>query len=136
MTMPSTHPPDGFAHGATMRHLMVNMSRAMDESPDEVELLHRLIITVLHERFPNAADAPQHELFNALEPVVRARMESSAQHRAAMDAIMSRYEALPTNEEIRLARDGHNSIIIAIGVGLALGVLFVAAVCIYLSKKY
>jgi hypothetical protein len=63
-------------------------------------------------------------------------MESSAQHRAAMDAIMSRYEALPTNEEIRLARDGHNSILIAIGVGLALGVLIVVAVCIYRAKEY
>jgi hypothetical protein len=136
MAMPTTHPPEGFAHGATMRHLMVNISRAMDQSPAEVELLHRLIITVLHERFPNAANVPQHELFHALEPVVRARMESSPQHRAAMDAIMSRYEALPTNEEIRLARDGHNSILIAIGVGLALGVLIVVAVCVYLSMKY
>jgi hypothetical protein len=53
-----------------------------------------------------------------------------------MDAIMSRYEALPTNEEIRLARDGHNSILIAIGIGLPLGVLIVVAVCIYLSKEY
>ena len=51
-----------------------------------------------------------------------------------MDAIMSRYEALPTNEEIRLARDGHNSIVIA--VGLALGVLILVAVCVYLSMKY
>jgi hypothetical protein len=133
MPMPKTHPPEGFAEGATMRHLMVNISRAMVQSPAEVELLHRLIITVLHERFRNAANVPQHELFSALEPLVRMRMESSAPHRAAMDAIMSRYEALPTNEEIRLARDGHNSILIAIRIGLALGVLIVVAVCIYLS---
>jgi hypothetical protein len=78
----------------------------------------------------------EYELFHALEPVVRARMESSPHHRAAMDAIMARYEAFPTNEEIRLARDGHNSIVIAIAVGLAIGVLFVVAVCVYLSMKY
>jgi hypothetical protein len=133
--MPTRHPPEGIVYGATMLDLMVNISRAMDQSPDEVELLHRLIIMVLQERFPNATAVPQHELVHALEPVVRARMESSPRHRAAMDAIMSRYEGLRTNEEIRLDRDERNSIIIAIGTGMALGVLIVVAVSIHLSKE-
>jgi hypothetical protein len=134
---PKTHPPQGFAGGETIRNLMVNVSRALDQSPAEVEKLQRLIISVLHEKFPKATDAPQHELFYVLEPAVRARIERSKTHNAAVAAILSRYEALPTNEQIQVARPPHHqSIIAAIVVGLIIAAVIVGVIIIYLAAKY
>jgi hypothetical protein len=137
MAKPTTHPPAGFARGESVRHLMVNVSRALDQSPAEVEQLHRLIIGVLHEKFPKATNTPQHELFHVLEPAVRARIENSKTHKAAVDAILSRYEALPTNEQIRVARPPHkNSILAAIVIGALIAAVIVGVIILYLSVKY
>jgi hypothetical protein len=137
LAKPKKHPPEGFARGETIRHLTVNVSRALDQSPAEVEQLHRLIISVLHEKFPKSTDAPLHELFHALEPEVRVRIERSKAHKAAVDAILARYEALPTNEQIRVARPPHqNSILAAIVIGALLAAVIVGVIIIYLAAKY
>jgi hypothetical protein len=117
--------------------MMVNVSRALDQSPAEVEQLHRLIITVLHEKFPHATDAPQHELFHALEPTVRARIESSEAHKAALAAIVSRFEALPGSEKIGAKRrPHHHAIVVAVIAGLIIGAVIVGVIILYLAVKY
>ena len=137
MAKPKTHPPEGFAHGETLRNLTVNVSRALDQSPAEVEKLHALTIRVLHEKFPKSTDAPLHELFHALEPEVRARIERSKTHKAALDAIFARYEALPTNEQIRVARPPHrNSLLAAVVIGALIAAVIVGVIILYLAAKY
>jgi hypothetical protein len=117
--------------------MMVNVSRALDQSPAEVEQLHRLIIGVRHEKFPNATDAPQHELFHALEPTVRARIESSEAHKASLAAIVSRFEALPGSEKIGAKRrPHHHAIVVAVIAGLIIGAVIVGVIVIYLAVKY
>ena len=137
MAKPQTHPPEGFARGETLRNLTVNVSRALDQSPAEVEQLHALTIRVLHEKFPKSTDAPLHELFHALEPEVRARIERSKTHKAAVDAILARYDALPSNEQIRVARPPHrNSLIAAVVIGALLAAVIVGVIILYLAVKY
>jgi len=136
MAKPSKHPPEDFYFGEAMRHLNVNLARALDHSPKEVELLHGHIIKSIHALGRAARTMPQHELVQAVyQPAVAAISKSKTASRA-LEKIIANYDKLPSTPTIRLAKDGNNSIMVAIFVGLVVGALIVGAVCLYLAARY
>lgn len=136
MTKPAKHPPEDFFNGEAMRHLSVNIARAIDQSPKETQILHTHIIRVLHGIGPDALSMSQHELVQALYQPAVAAIQKSKSASKAIDAIIARYDKLPSTPTIRLAKDGNNSILIAICIGLVAGALIVGTVCLYLAARY
>ena len=136
MAKASKHPPEDFYNGEAMRHLTINLARALDHSPKEVELLHTHIIKSIHALGPTAMSMPQHELVQAVyQPSVTSMTKSKTANKA-LDKIIANYDKLPATPTIRLAKDGNNSIALAILAGLVIGALIVGAVCLYYAARY
>jgi hypothetical protein len=131
-----SHIPADFYGGATSRDLLATITRALDQSPKEMELLQRLVIRALHKRFGPGTDISQHELVQALYPDVVEAANNSKEAQRAIDAILRRYAILPTTERIRLAKAGQNSLGAAILAGLLIGTAVVVVVCVYRAAKY
>ena len=136
MARPAKHPPEDFYNGEAMRHLNMNLARALDHSPKEVELLHTHIIKSIHTLGPKAMSMPQHELVQAIYQPSVAAMTKSKTASKAIDRIIANYDKLPATPTIRLARNGKNSIALAILAGLVIGALIVGAVCLYYAARY
>ena len=136
MAESSQHHPAHLYDGVAIRDLYVTASRAIDQSPKEVELLHGLAIRVLHKKYGTKVDLPQHALVQELYPLVVEAVSASKEAQAALDKIVERYGNLPSTEAIRLAKPGQNSIAHAIVVGVVLGLIIVGVVCLYLAAKY
>lgn len=136
MVKPAQHPPADFFEGEALRHLQFNLSRALDQSPKEVELLHIHIIKAMHSLGESAHTMAQHDLVQAVyQPAVNAISKSKAAAKA-IEKIVAKYDLLPSTPTIRLAKDGSNSIMVAIFVGLVVGALIVGAACLYLAARY
>jgi hypothetical protein len=136
MANPAKHPPEDFYNGEAMRHLHMNLARALDHSPKEVELLHTHIIESIHALGPTARSMCQHELVQAVYQPSVAAITKSKTASSALDRIIANYDKLPSTPTIRLAKDGENSILIAIAIGLVCGALIVGAVCLYYAARY
>jgi hypothetical protein len=123
-----------FLDGVVLRDLFVTMSRALDQSPKEVEFLHRLGIRVLRKTFGSRTNVQQHVLVKKLYPAVLAEINSSKKAKEALDRIVERYGKLPSTKATRLAQAGKNSLpVAAVGVGLAVGLIGCGLICLYMA---
>jgi hypothetical protein len=133
MRGPEQHPPAEFFDGVGIRDLLVTIARASDQSPKEVELVHGLIIRVIHQKYKNPADAPAalHEFMQEVHPAVVAAIADSKEATEALDRIGERYSKLPSTEHTRVAQEGQNSIAMVIIIAVFIAAFVVSAAVNY-----
>ena len=123
-----------------MRQMFGSVARVLDESPDDVELLHGMVIRQIHEAFPSGSPQPtQDDLMREVYPRVTAAVDASPDHKAALERMAQKYGAAQQAHERAAAGNGapvRDVILVAIGVGLLLGTIIVGGICLYLGIVY
>jgi hypothetical protein len=119
------------------------LARTFDQSPKEVELLHGILIRLIHERYSEKPDIPVQALVAELFPPFVDTVNQSKEASEAINRIIERYKNFPSiicqlggSDPVRHEMAGFVGAVAAGGLGLALGAIIVIGVIGYLALKY